>query len=90
MPQRRISPVRHQHYGGKHYAIAAHSVLSGRPLVVPAAARTLYTAESTYGDLDGKAVLDLGCGCGMLTAASVMLGARYVHGQGVVDLSFCA
>ena len=38
----------------------------------------LFTAESTYGDLDGKTVCDLGCGCGMLMAASVMMGAGCV------------
>jgi predicted RNA methylase len=39
------------------------------------AARMLYTAESVYGDLDSKFVADLGCGCGMLTFGSIMLGA---------------
>ncbi|XP_046661737.1 rRNA N6-adenosine-methyltransferase METTL5 [Homalodisca vitripennis] len=39
------------------------------------AACMLYTIQSSYGDLEGKMVADLGCGCGTLTFGSVMLGA---------------
>ena len=50
----------------------------------PATARMLFTAETSFGDLDGKSVCDLGCGCGMLMAASAMMGAgsvgRHRHG----------
>lgn len=40
------------------------------------AARMLYTAESSFGDIDEKDVLDLGCGCAVLSIASVMMGAK--------------
>ena len=40
------------------------------------AARMLYTAESSFGDIDEKDVLDLGCGCAILSIASVMMGAK--------------
>ncbi|SCZ90785.1 BZ3500_MvSof-1268-A1-R1_Chr1-3g02248 [Microbotryum saponariae] len=39
------------------------------------ASRMLYTAESQFGDLDDKHVLDLGCGCAVLSIGAVMLGA---------------
>ncbi|KAI9164436.1 hypothetical protein H9P43_008287 [Blastocladiella emersonii ATCC 22665] len=41
------------------------------------AARMLFTAESMYGDIAGKAVADLGTGCGILTIAAAMLGSEY-------------
>jgi predicted RNA methylase len=50
-------------------------VLEQYPTPAGIAARMLYTAESVYGDLDSKLVADLGCGCGMLTLGSIMLGA---------------
>jgi len=40
------------------------------------AARMIYTAESSFGDIDEKDVLDLGCGCAILSCASVMMGAK--------------
>jgi len=39
-------------------------------------ARLIYTAEASFGDIEGKMVADLGCGCGVLSIASVMMGAR--------------
>ncbi|XP_054278074.1 rRNA N6-adenosine-methyltransferase METTL5-like [Macrosteles quadrilineatus] len=39
------------------------------------AACMLYTIQTSFGDLEGKVVADLGCGCGMLTFGSVLLGA---------------
>lgn len=39
--------------------------------------------ESVYGDLAGKAVVDLGCGCGMLSVGAAMFAPSYVLG---VDL----
>ena len=36
----------------------------------------LHTIESRYGDIDGKLVADLGCGCGVLSIGATMLGAR--------------
>lgn len=44
------------------------------------ATRLLYTAHTVYDDIENKMVLDLGCGCGMLSIAAIMLGARHVVG----------
>ena len=44
------------------------------------AAHMAFTAEFSFGDLTGKAVADLGCGCGMLSIASAVLGAASVTG----------
>lgn len=44
------------------------------------AAHALHTIESRFGDIDGKLIADLGCGCGMLTIGSVMLGASFCVG----------
>jgi predicted RNA methylase len=41
----------------------------------------LYTAESTFGDLDGATIADLGVGCGVLSIGAQMMGAYY--GMGV-------
>lgn len=38
----------------------------------------IFTAESSFGDIDDKDCLDLGCGCAVLSIACVMLGARCV------------
>ncbi|KAJ1822586.1 hypothetical protein LPJ60_001979 [Coemansia sp. RSA 2675] len=50
------------------------------PTTAHLASRILYTAESSYGDIDGKAVVDLGCGCGMLSVAAAIMGASSVVG----------
>ncbi|KAJ2005119.1 Methyltransferase-like protein 5 [Coemansia sp. RSA 2322] len=42
------------------------------------ASRILYTAETSFGDIEGKAVVDLGCGCGMLSVAASIMGASSV------------
>uniref|UniRef100_H2ZQD2 Uncharacterized protein n=1 Tax=Ciona savignyi TaxID=51511 RepID=H2ZQD2_CIOSA len=44
------------------------------------AACLLHTAESQFGDVVGKAVCDLGCGCGILSIGSSILGASYCLG----------
>nr|CAG4638685.1 EOG090X0BVL [Cyclestheria hislopi] len=44
------------------------------------AACMLHTIESVYGDLSGKSVLDLGCGCSILSIGAGMLEASYVLG----------
>ena len=44
------------------------------------AACMLHTMQSSFGDLDGKLVADLGCGCGVLSIGSAMLGAQFVVG----------
>lgn len=38
----------------------------------------LYTIHNTFDDIENKIVADLGCGCGVLTIGSAMLGAGYV------------
>ncbi|KAJ2779043.1 hypothetical protein GGI15_003999 [Coemansia interrupta] len=50
------------------------------PTTAHLASRILYTAESSFGDIDGKSVVDLGCGCGMLSIAAAMMGAKSVLG----------
>ncbi len=44
------------------------------------AAKMLYLAAYTNGDIVGKAVLDLGCGTGRLALAASYLGAQFVVG----------
>eukprot|EP01094_Clydonella_sp_ATCC50884_P020097 TRINITY_DN4097_c0_g1_i1.p1 TRINITY_DN4097_c0_g1~~TRINITY_DN4097_c0_g1_i1.p1 ORF type:complete len:220 (-),score=59.43 TRINITY_DN4097_c0_g1_i1:87-746(-) len=44
------------------------------------AAHVLYAMEMTYDDVDSKAVVDLGCGCGMLSIAAAIMGADTVIG----------
>ncbi|XP_074949519.1 rRNA N(6)-adenosine-methyltransferase METTL5 isoform X2 [Phalacrocorax aristotelis] len=39
------------------------------------AACMLYTIHNTFDDIENKTVADLGCGCGMLSIGSAMLGA---------------
>jgi putative methylase len=46
----------------------------------PVAATMLYLAAYTYGDIEGKRVLDLGCGTGRLALAAAFLGAQSVVG----------
>jgi predicted RNA methylase len=40
------------------------------------AAQVLSLIQGNYGDIEGRAVGDLGCGCGMLTIAAALLGSR--------------
>jgi len=44
------------------------------------AACMLHTISATFGDLEDKLVADLGCGCGVLSVGSVILGAGAVIG----------
>jgi putative methylase len=44
------------------------------------AARMVYTGAATFDDFEEKTVLDLGCGCGMLSIASLIMGASYNEG----------
>ncbi|GAB2219739.1 hypothetical protein Droror1_Dr00007376 [Drosera rotundifolia] len=44
------------------------------------AARMLYTAENSFGDVAGRVVADFGCGCGTLGLAAALLDAEYVVG----------
>lgn len=42
------------------------------------ASRMIFTAATQFDDIDEKSVLDLGCGCAILSIASVMMGAECV------------
>ncbi|KAK4883212.1 hypothetical protein RN001_006531 [Aquatica leii] len=44
------------------------------------ASHMLYTIQTQYGDIDGKIVADLGCGCGSLTIGAAALNAGTVIG----------
>lgn len=44
------------------------------------ASNLLFTIQSNYDDLDGKFVADLGCGTGMLSIGSAILGSSHVVG----------
>eukprot|EP00898_Chlorokybus_atmophyticus_P005372 jgi/Chlat1/5836/Chrsp4S06359 len=47
------------------------------------AARMLYTMDASYGDIEGKLVVDLGCGGGVLGIGALALGAGHVVGVDV-------
>ncbi|XP_071512392.1 rRNA N(6)-adenosine-methyltransferase METTL5 [Panulirus ornatus] len=44
------------------------------------AARMIHTMESSFGDVKGKIVADLGCGCGMLMTGTALMGASASFG----------
>lgn len=44
------------------------------------ASNLLFTIQNNYDDLDGKLVCDLGCGTGMLSIGSALLGSSHVVG----------
>jgi len=44
------------------------------------ASRMLYTAHASFDDIEGKVVVDLGCGCCMLGIAASLLDAGHVIG----------
>lgn len=44
------------------------------------AARMLFLAEEIHGDIKDSAVVDLGCGTGILAIGAVLTGAKYVVG----------
>ncbi|XP_053681866.1 rRNA N6-adenosine-methyltransferase Mettl5 [Sabethes cyaneus] len=44
------------------------------------ASHMLYTIQTNYDDLENKLVLDIGCGAGMLSIGSSLLGASHVIG----------
>ncbi|XP_067009186.2 rRNA N6-adenosine-methyltransferase METTL5 [Anabrus simplex] len=39
------------------------------------ASRMLHTIQASFGDIEGKLIADLGCGCGTLSIGAAMLGA---------------
>jgi len=45
-----------------------------------AASEILFLAETRYGDIKGRTVLDLGCGSGILAIGAALLGAKDVLG----------
>ncbi|KAH7302703.1 hypothetical protein KP509_23G083600 [Ceratopteris richardii] len=47
------------------------------------ASRMLYMADSSYDDISGKVVVDLGCGCGTLGVAASLLSADHVIGMDI-------
>ena len=51
------------------------------------AANMLYLAAYTYGDIDGKSVLDLACGTGRLGLGAAYLGAEEVVGIDIDQLA---
>jgi len=59
-----------------------HPKLSLEQYETPAhiACMMLFTIQTKYGDLDGKTVADLGCGCGVLSIGSFLLGSPYTVG----------
>jgi predicted RNA methylase len=44
------------------------------------AARMVYTGSTTFDDFEGRSILDLGCGCGMLSIAALLMNAHRVLG----------
>ena len=40
----------------------------------------MHAASSSFGDIEGQSVLDLGCGTGILSAACAYAGASHVLG----------
>ncbi len=51
------------------------------------AGHVLTYIQQYYGDIRDKNVLDLGCGCGILSIGCAMLGAKRVHGVDVDQTS---
>ncbi|TNN03032.1 hypothetical protein fugu_000061 [Takifugu bimaculatus] len=49
------------------------------------AACMLYTIQSTFDDIKGKVVADLGCGCGVLSIGAAILGAGFCVGFDIDD-----
>ncbi|MCX8182275.1 MAG: METTL5 family protein [Candidatus Methanomethyliaceae archaeon] len=49
-------------------------------LPAPVAAEILWYAHLRHNDVEGKTIVDLGCGTGMLTLGAALLGAEYVVG----------
>ncbi|KAJ1524197.1 hypothetical protein ONE63_010718 [Megalurothrips usitatus] len=47
------------------------------------ASHMLHTMQASYGDVQGKLIADLGCGCGVLSFGAAMLGAGTVVGYDV-------
>ena len=42
------------------------------------ASHMLYTIDKSFDEIDGKVIADFGCGCGVLSIGSCMLGAQVI------------
>lgn len=51
------------------------------------AAQTIFQAEQDFHDIEGKVIADLGCGCGILSIAALIMGAKQVHAYDLDPLS---
>jgi len=51
------------------------------------AAEVIFNAATHYGDIEGKAVADLGCGCGILSIACLAMGATEVKSYDIDPVS---
>lgn len=49
------------------------------------ASRLLFTVDNAYNEFEGKVVVDLGCGTGMLSIGAAMLGSPHVIGVDIDD-----
>eukprot|EP00850_Spirogloea_muscicola_P014817 SM000109S14131 [mRNA] locus=s109:11457:13697:+ [translate_table: standard] len=67
-----VQPFQHPKVDLEQYPTSAHI-----------SARMVHMMESSYNDVKGKVVVDLGCGCGMLGIAASLMGAEYVIGVDV-------
>uniref|UniRef100_A0AAX7SK00 Methyltransferase domain-containing protein n=1 Tax=Astatotilapia calliptera TaxID=8154 RepID=A0AAX7SK00_ASTCA len=60
-------------------------LLEQYPTSAHIAACMLYTIQSTFDDIEGKLVADLGCGCGVLSIGAAMLDAGLCVGFDIDD-----
>ena len=51
------------------------------------AAQTIFQAEQNFNDIQGKTIADLGCGCGILSIAALIMGAKQVLAYDLDPLS---
>jgi putative methylase len=63
-----------------------HAELEQYRTPAPVAAEILYIAHA-HGDIEGKRIIDLGCGTGMLAIGAALLGAKDVIGVDVDEQS---
>lgn len=53
-------------------------------------AEVIFNATNLHEDIDGKSVVDLGCGCGILSIAALCMGASEVRGFDIDPVSLDA
>lgn len=58
---------------GEHTVVCKFPTFNNTDFLPPAC--MLYTIQSTFDDIKGKVVADLGCGCGVLSIGAAILGA---------------